>query len=147
LIFQRSQCFCGDSYGLYGTVSETSCSHKCAGDLSQICGGSAANSIYEIVPWKNDELNELIWRLRTLRLLKTLIFRKINKRSKFKLINKVSQMTNLGFTHTILKKGIMTLAQKKYTFWDKQHLRNSTFKNFNLIIKFRTLNYFLRSWL
>ncbi|CAH1785478.1 unnamed protein product, partial [Owenia fusiformis] len=38
------QCFCGNSYGLYGEVD--GCTVKCDGCASQICGGYARNSIY-----------------------------------------------------------------------------------------------------
>jgi hypothetical protein len=42
-----SWCFCGDSYGRYGAESE-SCTTECAGDPDQVCGGSLANSIWEL---------------------------------------------------------------------------------------------------
>jgi len=39
-------CFCGDSYGKYGKA--TNCDMKCAGNSSEICGGSWANSVYDV---------------------------------------------------------------------------------------------------
>jgi hypothetical protein len=41
-----SECFCGNSYGKYGTGS--GCDMQCSGNQSQICGGFYQNSIYEI---------------------------------------------------------------------------------------------------
>jgi hypothetical protein len=41
-----SYCFCGNSYGKYGQADN--CNMKCNGNSNQICGGSWANSIYEI---------------------------------------------------------------------------------------------------
>jgi len=41
-----AHCFCGNSYGKYGKA--TNCDMKCAGDSNEICGGSWANSIYEV---------------------------------------------------------------------------------------------------
>jgi hypothetical protein len=37
-------CFCGNSYGRFGTASN--CTMSCGGDSSQTCGGSYANSVY-----------------------------------------------------------------------------------------------------
>ena len=39
-------CFCGNSYGKYGRAAN--CNMRCSGDKSKICGGSWANSIYNI---------------------------------------------------------------------------------------------------
>ena len=39
-------CFCGNSYNRYGTTP--SCSTKCRGDTSKICGGYGANSVYRL---------------------------------------------------------------------------------------------------
>jgi len=39
-------CFCGDTYGLYGKAEEDACTDKCRGDDSQICGAPYHNSIY-----------------------------------------------------------------------------------------------------
>jgi regulation of enolase protein 1 (concanavalin A-like superfamily) len=39
-----NQCFCGDSYGSYGTA--TNCNMACNGNGSEICGGGWANSVY-----------------------------------------------------------------------------------------------------
>jgi len=47
---KSSQCFCGDTYGKHGPGLESSCSMKCLGDNTQICGGFGRNSVYEIVP-------------------------------------------------------------------------------------------------
>ncbi len=40
------QCFCGDSYGKYGTA--TDCNMTCSGNSTETCGGSYANSVYKI---------------------------------------------------------------------------------------------------
>ncbi|PAA55556.1 hypothetical protein BOX15_Mlig028245g1, partial [Macrostomum lignano] len=42
-------CFCGDSYGRYGSVDESSCDQNCRGYAEEICGGEGVNSVYEIV--------------------------------------------------------------------------------------------------
>ena len=39
-----SQCFCGNSYGLYGLA--TNCNMACNGNSNEICGGNWANSVY-----------------------------------------------------------------------------------------------------
>jgi WSC domain len=39
-----TQCFCGDSYGKYG--SSSGCNMKCSGNSSETCGGTWANDIY-----------------------------------------------------------------------------------------------------
>lgn len=41
-----SQCFCGNRYGRYGKSS--ACNMPCAGNKSQTCGGTWANSVYSI---------------------------------------------------------------------------------------------------
>ncbi len=44
-----SYCFCGNSYGRYGSLSGgegRKCDMRCGGDGNQICGGSWANSVY-----------------------------------------------------------------------------------------------------
>lgn len=38
------ECFCGDSYGLYGRVKEVNCSMPCRANSKFNCGGSLANS-------------------------------------------------------------------------------------------------------
>ena len=43
-----SQCFCGMTYGKYGTSN--ACSMPCAGNPDEICGGFWANSVYSIHP-------------------------------------------------------------------------------------------------
>jgi len=43
-----SYCFCGDSYGKYGSVSYDECNMPCAGDSSTDCGGTWRNSIYSV---------------------------------------------------------------------------------------------------
>jgi len=40
-----NQCFCGNSYGTYGT--STGCNTACAGNSGENCGGGWANSIYQ----------------------------------------------------------------------------------------------------
>ncbi len=42
-----NQCFCGNSYGKHGKA--TNCDTKCAGNSNEICGGSWANSLYELI--------------------------------------------------------------------------------------------------
>lgn len=39
-------CFCGNTYGRYGPAAN--CDMKCAGNPSQVCGGSWANSVYQL---------------------------------------------------------------------------------------------------
>ncbi len=41
-----SQCFCGNSYGKYGKA--VNCNMRCNGDKSKICGGTWANSVYNV---------------------------------------------------------------------------------------------------
>lgn len=41
-----SYCFCGNSYGKYGTT--TNCDTNCAGNPNQKCGGGWANSIFKV---------------------------------------------------------------------------------------------------
>ncbi len=41
-----SQCFCGNRYGRYGKSS--ACNMPCAGNKSQTCGGTWANSVYAV---------------------------------------------------------------------------------------------------
>jgi len=41
-----NSCFCGNSYGSYGLSD--ACNMPCAGNASQICGGTWANSIYKL---------------------------------------------------------------------------------------------------
>ena len=43
---QNTTCFCGDSYGSYGT--STPCDILCNGDPSRECGGDTMNSIYRL---------------------------------------------------------------------------------------------------
>jgi glucan endo-1,3-alpha-glucosidase len=40
-----SSCFCGNSYGKYGTA--TDCNMACSGNGTETCGGAWANSVYE----------------------------------------------------------------------------------------------------
>jgi regulator of protease activity HflC (stomatin/prohibitin superfamily) len=48
-----SQCYCGDGYGKYGRIPETECNMACGGDPKEKCGGTWANSVYELEsrPW------------------------------------------------------------------------------------------------
>jgi hypothetical protein len=39
-------CFCGNSYGRYGTADN--CTTACFGDATKICGGGLANSVYKV---------------------------------------------------------------------------------------------------
>ncbi|CAH1781904.1 unnamed protein product [Owenia fusiformis] len=41
------KCFCGNSYGRYGSVAETECKMECRGDRTQICGDYLRLSIYK----------------------------------------------------------------------------------------------------
>jgi len=41
-----NQCFCGNSYGKYGSAGNA-CSMTCQGDGAQICGGAWLNSVYK----------------------------------------------------------------------------------------------------
>ncbi|SFV58141.1 hypothetical protein MNB_SM-7-1303 [hydrothermal vent metagenome] len=41
-----SYCFCGNSFGKYGKA--TNCDMPCSGEKDKVCGGSWANSIYEL---------------------------------------------------------------------------------------------------
>ena len=43
-----NQCFCGDSYGRYGRLSESACNRPCAGNNRESCGGMWASSIYDL---------------------------------------------------------------------------------------------------
>ena len=40
------RCFCGDSYGKFGGAN--TCTVKCYGDKSEICGGYSVNSVYDL---------------------------------------------------------------------------------------------------
>lgn len=42
----RTECYCGNSYGKYGKINDDECNYKCAGNSSQYCGGRAKNSIH-----------------------------------------------------------------------------------------------------
>lgn len=50
--FGRSLCFClqcwcgGDSFSVYGQITNGLCSDRCSGDAAQICGGFYALSVY-----------------------------------------------------------------------------------------------------
>ncbi len=46
----RNECYCGNTYGLYGTAESKgkSCNMTCSNNLNETCGGSGANSIYKI---------------------------------------------------------------------------------------------------
>lgn len=43
-----SQCFCGNSFGQYGSLPESSCNAGCAGNAKEQCGGTWANSVYSL---------------------------------------------------------------------------------------------------
>lgn len=43
------QCFCGNKMNVSSKISTEKCDMKCEGDASEICGGSAALSVYEKV--------------------------------------------------------------------------------------------------
>ena len=44
-------CFCGNSYGTYGSAPESQCSMTCAQDPSSKCGAGWRNSLYKIGFW------------------------------------------------------------------------------------------------
>jgi hypothetical protein len=39
------ECWCGDSYGSFGTSA--GCTSSCTGDATEVCGGACANSVYK----------------------------------------------------------------------------------------------------
>jgi len=41
-------CFCGSTYGKYGSDSETNCNMTCGGNSTEICGGPYHNSVYSV---------------------------------------------------------------------------------------------------
>ena len=43
-----SQCFCGNSFGQYGSLPESSCNTGCSGNVKEKCGGTWANSVYSL---------------------------------------------------------------------------------------------------
>ena len=51
------ECYCGNSYGFYGNISDSDCSEPCAGDGSQNCGGTLKNSIYFVKSKFNFKFN------------------------------------------------------------------------------------------
>lgn len=42
-----TQCWCGNSFDKHGSLDESACQYRCAGDESQNCGGRNALSVYE----------------------------------------------------------------------------------------------------
>jgi hypothetical protein len=46
----RSECYCGNTYGLYGTAESKgkSCNMTCSNNLNETCGGENANSVFKI---------------------------------------------------------------------------------------------------
>ena len=48
LKFKRYECYCGNTYGLYGLASNfgLSCDSKCPNNRLEMCGGGDANSVY-----------------------------------------------------------------------------------------------------
>lgn len=43
-----SQCFCGNTFGQYGSLPESSCDAGCSGNGNVKCGGTWANSVYSL---------------------------------------------------------------------------------------------------
>lgn len=41
-----SECWCGNSYGLYGVKPTNECNMPCAGNEGEMCGGANRNSVY-----------------------------------------------------------------------------------------------------
>ncbi|ESN96104.1 hypothetical protein HELRODRAFT_68203, partial [Helobdella robusta] len=39
-------CYCGNSYGKHGKALDSDCNSKCAGSITETCGGTLKNSIY-----------------------------------------------------------------------------------------------------
>ncbi len=46
--FHSRECYCDNSYGVYGIGNLTDCNMPCSGNNQQICGGRWRNSIYRI---------------------------------------------------------------------------------------------------
>jgi hypothetical protein len=44
----RKECYCGQSYGKYGSAAPNSCSLTCPVTPYEICGGVRASSVYKI---------------------------------------------------------------------------------------------------
>jgi len=43
------QCWCGNSYGTYGSVSQAQyCNQNCSGDTTELCGSGWVNTVYKI---------------------------------------------------------------------------------------------------
>ena len=42
-----TNCFCGNSYGAYGSIPESFCNYQCSGNSYELCGGVWANGIYK----------------------------------------------------------------------------------------------------
>lgn len=43
-----SQCFCGNTYGAYGSAGNSNCNYACTGNPKEYCGGYWTNSIYSL---------------------------------------------------------------------------------------------------
>ncbi|ELT91532.1 hypothetical protein CAPTEDRAFT_193207 [Capitella teleta] len=56
---EGQKCFCGDTYGAYGLVTDAakSCNYTCSGDS---CGGHLANDIYYTVDLADDQENKRV---------------------------------------------------------------------------------------
>ena len=43
-----NMCWCGMTYGYYGSAPEDECNKNCKGNSEQKCGGNYRNSVYEL---------------------------------------------------------------------------------------------------
>ncbi|XP_036356851.1 uncharacterized protein LOC115209445 isoform X2 [Octopus sinensis] len=53
----RYECFCGNSYTMYGPRNESWCNRPCTGNTLQICGGGYSLSVYVVKSNKSNESN------------------------------------------------------------------------------------------
>jgi beta-glucanase (GH16 family) len=44
-----NECYCGNSYDLYGLIDENNCNYNCKGNYNDICGGGWALSVYSMI--------------------------------------------------------------------------------------------------
>jgi beta-glucanase (GH16 family) len=44
-----NECYCGNSYDLYGLIDENNCNNNCKGNYNDICGGGWSLSIYSLI--------------------------------------------------------------------------------------------------
>ncbi|GAB1606542.1 uncharacterized protein LOC115209445 [Argonauta hians] len=51
----RYECFCGNSYTMYGRRNESWCNRPCTGNQQQVCGGGYSLSVYAIKQVKSND--------------------------------------------------------------------------------------------